>query len=344
MMEMNNDLRQRIDALSFLGNYLANLDIPNLQEMIDYAYIKNKWFTKTNTIFALQKIRNQFLDKEKLVDWINKYQLRENQPKRVGLILAGNIPAVGFHDLLCTFICGQKALIKYSDKDDVIIPHLIEVLVDKYPIYKDYFIRVEKLKDFDAVIATGSDNSARYFHAYFDKYPHIIRKNRNGVAILNGEETNDDLRALGNDIFTYFGLGCRNTSKIFVPRSYHFERLLAILHENNEIVLHDKYKNNFDYNIALYLINKRTYLNNGSIILLEDLSYTSRIASLHFEYYEDRETLKQTLNQNSDKIQCITTNIDLSPLTTFTFNQAQNPSLDDYADGVDTIEFLANLK
>ena len=341
---MNTDLKYRIEALVYLGHYLINLESQELNNLYEISFAENKWFTKDNIVEALGGVRDEFLNEIKLNDWVSKYEIKETDyPKKVGLVLAGNIPAVGFNDVLCVFVSGNISLIKYSDKDKRIIPHLLEKVIEKYPQFKNYFVDVEMLKDFDAVIATGSDNSARYFNAYFGKYPNIIRKNRNSIAVLNGTETKEEILSLGKDIFSYFGLGCRNVSKIFIPTDYDIDFLLEHLQDYKEIVQHNKYMNNFDYTNALFLLNKVSFKNNGSIILKEDLSYASRIASLHYEYYDNLVDLKIKLKNDEEKIQCIVSNIKFENLYTYPLGQAQCPTLSDYADGIDTMKFLTSL-
>lgn len=335
-------LDARIKSLSKLGNYLKQKDV-KLNKVIDEASLYNPWFSKENIQLALDGFSEFFLKEEILHHWISKYDLK-NESKKIGLVLAGNIPAVGFHDILCSFVAGHQSLIKYSDKDKILMPFLVNELISISPEFSNYFEEVERLSGFDGVIATGSDNSARYFESYFGKYQHIIRKNRNGIAVLNGNESDDDLRKLGIDVFQYFGLGCRNVSKIYVPLNYKFDSLLEILHEYNDVIYHNKYKNNFDYNIALYLINKLTYLNNGSIIFLEDQRYASRIATLHYEYYEDVRQLEKKLQYDKHLIQCVVSNIHMDNQKIFNFGDAQKPKIDDYADDKDTMKFLTEFK
>ncbi len=264
-------------------------------------------------------------------------------PQTIALVLAGNIPLVGFHDILCVFAAGHKARIKLSDKDPYLLPLLLEILKEIDARTADYFdTTTERLTNFDAVIATGSNNSARYFEAYFGKYPHIIRKNRNAVAILRGSETVEELRLLGDDIFQYFGLGCRNVSKLYLPRGYNFNLLLETLHERNEIVLHDKYKNNFDYNFTLLILNKIKYESNGCILMREATEIASPISVVYYEFYDDLNQLTTDLLIKKDEIQLVVAASPLPHLMTFNFGEAQKPSLSDYADGVDTMQFLIN--
>lgn len=336
-------LVERIKALTALGQHLQQED-EYLQAVIKRTEYNNPWFTVENQNTAIQAIATEFLAPDKLQEWLNRYDITEPEiPKTVGLVLAGNIPLVGFHDILCVFVAGHKAKIKLSDKDKFLLPYLLKVLKDIDPRTEAYFKIVPQLKGFDAVIATGSNNSARYFEAYFGKYPNIIRKNRNGIAILDGEESTEELKALGQDVFQYFGLGCRNVSKLYVPRNYNFEPLLESLHEFRSIILHSKYKNNFDYNYALHVLNKAQYMANGCIILVEDASLTSRIASLHYEYYEDNQQLEKAVTARKDEIQCVVSRRSWGDLPSFAFGKAQEPALWDYADGVDTLAFLMEL-
>ena len=336
-------LEERIDVLVALGKHLRQED-EYLQAVIKRTHFNNAWFTVENQNRAIQAIATQFLDAEKLAEWIKRYDIPEQTtPQTVGLVLAGNIPLVGFHDILCVFVAGHKARVKLSDKDKFLLPYLLKLLKGFDARTESYFEIVPQLKDFDAVIATGSNNSARYFEAYFGKYPNIIRKNRNGIAILNGKESEDELKALGRDVFRYFGLGCRNVSKLYVPKDYDFEPLLERLHDYREIVLHTKYKNNFDYNYALFVLNKMEYKANGCIILLEDPALTSRIATLHYEYYENPEQLKSEIKLRENEIQCIVSQEGWLDVPSFAFGKAQEPALWDYADGVDTVAFLLGL-
>lgn len=339
-MELNN----RIKALSFLGEEIrSNNDW--LSEPISIAYNENKWFTPENSRKALNAISDYFLIDSILEAWANDYEITDDViPKKVGLVLAGNIPLVGFHDILCTFMSGHTALIKCSSKDSILLKSLIERMMEHFPESKPYFIFTEQLKGFDAVIATGSNNSARYFEQYFGKYPNIIRKNRSAIGILDGEETKEDFRALGEDIFSYFGLGCRNVSKLYVPENYDFGPLLEALHEGyKEMANHNKYRNNFDYNNALFLLNKVDFLMSGSLIIRESKDIASRIATLHYETYSDTDKLRNHLVEVKDQIQCMVSNSSIEGLKTFNFGEAQKPSISDYADGVDTMQFLKSL-
>ena len=348
-------LQERINALVALGNRLNDLEDDRIATAIRRTSNQNSWFTADNQRLALAEIRDHFLNEKALETWISAYKtegedLRNledfaNLKQNVGLVLAGNIPLVGFHDMLCVFVAGHKARIKLSDKDPFLLPMLLDFLKEIDNRTAAYFdTTTERLTGFDAVIATGSNNSARYFEAYFGKYPHIIRKNRNAVAILRGSETAEELRLLGNDIFQYFGLGCRNVSKLYVPKGYNFTLLLETLHERNEIVLHDKYKNNFDYNFTLLILNKIKYESNGCVLMREAVEIASPISVVYYEFYDNLDDLTTTLQAKSDEIQLVVSSLPLDNLKTFNFGEAQKPSLSDYADGVDTMQFLITLK
>lgn len=341
-------LDERLDLLTELGHYLRTGGDAELDAAIRRAYTENKWFTEDNVHFALKNIADSFLDRDKLVAWAGRYPISgiSYSNKTIGLIMAGNIPLVGFHDWLCVFVAGHRAKIKLSEKDKRLLPVLIKKLGEwahESWAYTEFIPEGETLKGFDAVIATGSNNTARYFEQYFGKYRHIIRRNRNGIAVLSGLETIADLYALGNDIFTYFGLGCRNVTKLYVPHGYHFDTLLEALHEYRELIHHDKYKNNFDYNLTLFILNNIPYKNNGCLLLREESSLQSRIASVHYEYYDDLFDLDELLKAKSAEIQCVVTNIQLPSFPTVSFGQSQTPGLGDYADGVDVMEFLTAL-
>jgi Acyl-CoA reductase (LuxC) len=342
--------KKRLSSLVELGKIL----IPEneaLQTIVRKTALHNSWFTEANQWKAITEIRNAFLQKDKLEAWLTPYFLEnigvntEGPPsKTVALILAGNIPMVGFHDIISVFVTGHKSLIKLSDKDPFFIPFLIEQM-SKLGVPTDQYFAISesRMKDFDAVIATGSNNSARYFDAYFGKYPNIIRKNRNAVGILRGDETTEDLAELGNDVFTYFGLGCRNVSKIYVPKEYNFHPLLEALHEHNELVMHDKFKNNFDYQFTLTILNKIQHQANGCIIMVENKAITSPIAMLFYEYYDSFEQLSKDLLEKQTEIQCVVSKQKIEGLPCFDFGEAQKPALNDYADGEDTIQFLLGL-
>jgi hypothetical protein len=338
------NLKERIDVLIALGEYLTERD-EQLQALVSTSYQQNQWFTEENIYKAITAIKEKFLQKNLIENWLSRYDISENSDKKtVGLVLAGNIPLVGFYDMMCVFLAGHKSKIKLSEKDKILLPHFIKVMENNNPEVANYFEIVERLDNFDAVIATGSNNSARYFEAYFGQFPNIIRKNRNAVAILSGAETPDQLRALGNDVFQYFGLGCRNVSKLYLPQGFDFKPLLEAFHEYNEIVLHNKYKNNFDYNYTLLIMNKIKYEANGCILMTENTSLQSRIAQLHYEYYSSLSDLKEKIIQRMDEIQCVVSETNVSGLDTIPFGKAQSPGLSDYADGVDVMDFLIKLK
>jgi hypothetical protein len=335
-------VHDRIALLGAVSKSLLN-KTDELDTMIQTAYARNSWFTPDNIATMLQGVALEYLDEGKLTEWAKQYTIAARPFLKVGLVLAGNIPAVGFNDILCVFIAGHQAHIKYSEKDDVIIPYIIDQIVKLDARAADYFVKVDFLKNIDAVIATGSDNSARYFNEYFSNYPHIIRKNRNSVAVLDGTESREELYNLGKDVFTYFGLGCRNVSKLYVPKDYDFIPWMEESHKYNDLANHNKYKNNFDYNVALMLLNRVKFINNGCSIVLEDPRFSSRIASIHFEYYDDDEILVAHLQENIEKIQCVIGHKKYDFVPCFDFGMAQCPSLYDYADGVDTLAFLSTL-
>jgi hypothetical protein len=336
-------LNQRINALSALGVWLDQND-ETLQSVILRSFHENAWFTPENTSKAIQSIVDSFLIKEKLTTWATGYPIPEtSEPKTIGLVMAGNIPLVGFHDLIAVFITGHKSLIKLSDKDSLLLPCILNWLFDYYPETRKYFEITDRLKDFDAVIATGSNNSARYFETYFGKYPHIIRKNRNSVAILDGKESPDDLLKLGEDVFTYFGLGCRNVSKLYVPEGYDFTSMLEIWMAFENTGNHNKFKNNFEYNYALVLLNNQPHLSNGIILLTENQQLSSRIAGLHYEHYADPELITQQLLEKAAEIQCFVSNTPFPRIPVQPFGTTQSPGLSDYADGIDTVAFLLSI-
>ncbi|MDQ3550886.1 MAG: acyl-CoA reductase [Bacteroidota bacterium] len=331
------DLNKRIEVLEQLGKYMTS----NEQEWKDVkekAYRHNPWFLPEFIEIAVQNISNRFLNREVLIRFVNNYNLPPNNvfSKKIGIVMAGNIPLVGFHDFLCTFLTGHKAIIKLSSKDDILLKHLVNKLKEYNEEAEQYVFFQDMLKDCDAYIATGSYNTSRYFEYYFKKYPHIIRKNKTSVAILTGEETTEEMDKLAEDVYLFFGLGCRNVTKIFVPYEYAFVPLLDAFNKYSFLSENNKYMNNYDYQLSILILNKKHYMTNGSLLVVEDPSVFSPIGQLNFEYYSDVEALEQSLKSN-EAIQCI------AGAKNIVFGEAQCPAIDNFADGVDTIKFLLQL-
>ncbi len=337
-------LNLRIASLTTLGTALKE-DNDARKFAVAKAHYENKWFTEQEVNRMLSAIADHYLQYDNLIAFAKAYDLpNENRTvKSIGLIPAGNIPLVSFHDVLCILLTGHQAIIKLSDKDKSLLPWVIQVLEGIDLELARQVIFVDKLQGFDAIIATGSNNSTETFKRYFGRYPHIIRNNKTGIAILDGKESEDDLTAFSQDIFAYYGLGCRNISKIYVPRDYDFDQLGKALNQHKKVVLHSKYKNNIDYNLAVMMLNKDVYINVASIILVEKDQLHSRIGSLHYEYYDDLATVANDLNNQRNSIQVITCNQSISGIDTKALGMAQQPNLDDYADGVDTVDFLRQL-
>ena len=352
------NLEQRIDAFAKLGLFFkqfSNLKIKKMDDselntlffdafkmQIERAQQFNGWFTKDNVLKSFESW-SEALAIENLNKWTSSYNFKNNiEPKTVAIIMAGNIPLVGFHDLLSVLISGNKALVKLSSNDQHFLPLIAKFIEYHQPLFKNMInFTQEKLTDFDAVIATGSNNTARYFEHYFGKHPNIIRKNRNSVAIITGKETKEELEGLGEDIFQYFGLGCRSVSKLFVPKDYNFDNLFNALFKFNDIINYKKYENNYDYNKAVYLMSMFQILENGFVMLKEDKSFASPIATVFYEYYEDFDSLTRELHLKSEEIQCIACNENVVDFVKF--GNTQHPKLWNYADNVDTIEFLLKL-
>lgn len=330
------NLQNRIQLLQRLGKYLLN-NGEEWQVVKKRATAHNGWFIPGFIDLAANNIQEEFLQKEKLEQWTSHYHLDDNLGgKNIGIVMAGNIPMVGFHDLLSVFISGHRQIIKLSTKDDILLRHLAEKLIEWEPAVNEYIQFADLLKGCDAYIATGSNNSARYFEQYFSKYPNIIRRNRTSVAILTGEETEDELNALSDDIHQYFGLGCRNITRIFVPEGYDFVPLLGSFDKYKYFSDHHKFKNNFDYQLSILLMNNIYYMTNGTTLLVENNDNFTAISRLNYSFYKDQNKLAETLKGNAD-IQCITGK------NVIPFGQAQRPQLMDYADGVDTMQFLLSL-
>lgn len=350
MTPLNPNIEAFIKLGVFLGEFTESIDsntiksptnnprFSKLQDTLETARHHNGWFTKDNLTHALASW-SKVLSAENLNRWLSKYELSENRAKRVALVLAGNIPMVGFHDLLTVLVTGNTAVVKLSSNDTLLLPVLMEYLSDIHPEYANkIFFTKERLQDFDAVIATGSNNTARYFEYYFGKKPNIIRKNRNSIAVLSGKESEAELSALGEDIFRYYGLGCRSVSKLLVPKGYSFDAFFTAMYPHNEIINQHKYANNYDYNKAVYLMSEFKILDNGFLMLKEDESYASPIATIFYEEYDSLEAVKSKIENDREAIQCVVAN-GLFP-DEIEFGKTQIPELWDYADGVDTVEFL----
>ncbi len=310
-------------------------------ELIELSQSHNGWFTPEQVYFAIQSWA-EALSEENLNVWLSKYNFSEVKTKTVGLILAGNIPLVGFHDFLSVLISGHKVLVKTSSNDQYLIKFLAQYLIAINPEIENYITFTEgKLEGFDAVIATGSNNTARYFEYYFKNKPSIIRKNRNSVAVLTGTETHEELVNLGEDIFRYFGLGCRNVSKLFIPKGYNFDAFFKAMYEQRDVIYYEKYANNYDYNKAVFLMSNFQLLDNEFLIIKEDSSYASPISSVFYEYYDTVEEIQKQLENDAEQIQCIVSNNSIE--RSIPFGQTQKPNLWDYADNVDTLEFLLKI-
>jgi Acyl-CoA reductase (LuxC) len=332
-------LQDRIEVFVGLGTFLK--DEKNIEEIElwgDLARQQNAWFTKENVKKSLNAIAQEFLDEEKLKNFTRNYpSLNDDfQAKKIGVVMAGNLPSVGFHDLLCVVLSGHECMAKLSSQDTVLMKALIAKL-------KEFNLEIkitisEQLKGVDALIATGSDNTSKHFEYYFKNVPHIIRKNRTSIAVLSGEETVEELQDFGNDIFSYFGLGCRNVSKVYVPVNYDFTKFFESIENYNQIIHQTKYLNNYEYNKSILLVNGVKHLDNGFLLVTQNEALVSPISILYFEEYSDNEIIKQIVEDKKDKIQCVVgkgRNIELG--------NAQAPKLEDFADGVDTMSFLESV-
>ena len=332
--ERMKNLQEKIDYLVQLGHYMQGQS-----EEWEIAKVRavqgNQWFTAAQIEVAVKNIVTNFLQADKLNQWLANYP-SIGEAKIVGITMAGNIPLVGFHDFLCGYLSGHHLRLKLSSKDSVLLTHLLQQL----SVWDDEILQqiqlTDNLRQCDAYIATGSNNTARYFEQYFEKYPHIIRKNRTSVAVLDGSETKEELAALAEDVFLYFGLGCRNVTQICIPKGYDFQLLFEAFEPYKDYINHNKYRNNYDYYLAIYLLNKVPYLSNDCVLLVENDFPFSAVAVLHYRYYEDKMALMNELKQSQD-IQCVVAK------SAIHFGAAQIPSLSDFADGVDTMAFLTNI-
>ena len=365
------ELKQKINAFVLLGDFLRQFSFEDdaiteenslidrdsrwehlnrlfkedFERTISTSFHYNNWFTEKNVRSAIGAL-GRTLTEANLTLWLEKYKenlKKKHNLKKVGVVMAGNIPLVGFHDMLCVLISDNVLIGKLSSQDKILLPKIAEVLIEIDPGFKNLIQFTEsQLKGIDAIIATGSNNSARYFEYYFGKYPHIIRKNRNSIAILTGKETQEDLYHLGIDIFQYYGFGCRNVSKIFVPEGYDFDYFFKSVFDFQWIIENHKYANNYDYNKTLYLMRNSKLLDNGFLLLKEDTATASPPSCLFYEYYQNETSLINRIRTDLPHIQCIVSN-NISSLNTVPFGKTQNPDLWDYADGIDTLKFLIEL-
>ena len=352
------NLEQRINAFTELGKFLSQFSQEKIEKSenvkhndlffdgfkhhIKLAQEYNGWFTNSNILFSIEGW-SKILINNNLNKWLEKYSFNSVNSKKVAIIMAGNIPLVGFHDFISVLISGHDVLVKQSSNDKHLLPYLAKYLEYVEPNFKNKItFTEEKLEGFDAVIATGSDNTARYFEYYFKDKPSIIRKNRNSVAVLTGEETKEQLESLSDDIFRYYGLGCRNVSKLFVPKNYDFKDFFEAIYKWHPVINEAKYANNYDYNKAVYLMSEFEMLENGFLMIKEDASYSSPIATLFYEYFEDYTSLQMKLDIDEEQIQCIVAN-GFRPNEEVNFGETQRPELWDYADDVDTIAFLLKI-
>lgn len=329
-------LQQRIEAFSKLGDYLKNQSEDDLKLWCANAQSLNNWFTENNIKLALDGVIN-YCDEENLKKWTSNYDLGNTESKKIGVVMAGNIPLVGFHDYLSVLISGNSISAKTSSKDSYLLQQLNKVLVEIEPFFKSKVEFVERLTDVDAYIATGSDNSARYFEQYFAKKPNIIRKNRTSIAVLSGDETTEELDNLTKDIFQYFGLGCRNVTFLMVPEKYDWEPFYEATKKWEEVIHHSKYLNNYEYSRSVLLVKQVPHLDNGFLIVKQDDALNSTISVLNYKFYTSDTEVEEFVNNQKEQIQCVVGKNYLP------FGSAQTPNLWDYADGVDTLEFLSNL-
>ena len=352
-MLQSNKKNGFIELGKFLSQFSINNSIINPQvlhndlffndflDLIKLSQSHNGWYTPENVYYSINSWAKA-LTEDNLNKWLSNYEFNENKSKSVGIILAGNIPLVGFHDFLSVLISGNKVLVKTSSNDQKLLPFLAKYLIAVNPDFNNYITFVEgKLENFDAVIATGSNNTARYFEYYFKDKPSIIRKSRNSVAVLDGSESKEQMIALGEDVFRYFGLGCRNVSKIFIPRNYNFDQFFNGMFPYQDVIKYEKYANNYDYNKAVFLMSNFDLLDNEFLTIKEDSSYASPISSVFYEYYDDLELLKSRLKTENEQIQCIVSNKLIK--NSINFGETQKPNLWDYADNVDTLGFLIKI-
>lgn len=337
---MNKELIEALDKLS----YFLSKESDEINRWIDSAKNTNTWFTQAEIKRALAAW-TESLKRESIERWMSAYEVQEVEPKKIGLVLAGNIPMVGFHDVLTVLLSGHIACIKLSSQDNVLIPKVLEYLIKELPSVEKQIVYAERLNDVDAVIATGSNNTAQHFEQYFKSIPKIIRRNRNSIAVLNGEESFEDVQGLGFDIFSYYGQGCRNVSKLYIPREYDITKLLDQLQAYEYVIDHHKYFNNYNYYKSIYLVNREEHLDTGYVMLKESKDLQAPLSVIYYERYDSQEELELKINEIKDQVQCVVSKMALNiDAPIFSFGDSQCPALNDYADGVDTLQFLIDLK
>ena len=349
---MNKDLKERIQAFSDLGILFRENSSSQkiktfqkwdseLNKLLKDSYQHNSWFIENNLKLSLKNWSAE-LNKKNIENWLENYKIELKSSKTVAIIMAGNVPVVGFHDLMCSLILGFKCIVKLSSDDKILIPLIVKFIQSRFDGFKEkVFFESNILKNFDAVIATGSNNSHKYFEYYFGKYPNLLRKTRHSVAVLNGNESDSELAMLSNDVFDYFGLGCRSVSKIFIPKGYDLDLLFNAFYMKRFVIDHNKYANNYDYNKAVYLMSEEKFYDNGFVILKEEKKLGSPIACVYFEYYDDLVQVQNIIKINNQNIQCVVSNEKI--FNGISFGTTQCPKLSDYADNVDTLKFLLKI-
>jgi len=349
---LNKDLKERIQAFSDLGILFRENSSSQkiktfqkwdseLNKLLNDSYQYNSWFTENNLKLSLKNWSAE-LNKKNIENWLENYKIELKSSKTVAIIMAGNVPIVGFHDLMCSLILGFKCTVKLSSDDKILIPLIVKFIQSRFDGFKEkVFFENNILKNFDAVIATGSNNSHKYFEYYFGKYPNLLRKTRHSVAVLNGNESDSELAMLSNDVFDYFGLGCRSVSKIFIPKGYDLDLLFNAFYMKRFVIDHNKYANNYDYNKAVYLMSEEKFYDNGFVILKEEKKLGSPIACVYFEYYDDLVQVQNIIKINNQNIQCVVSNEKI--FNGISFGTTQCPKLSDYADNVDTLKFLLKI-
>ena len=342
------NINERTELISEIGEFLKNYldekydnkkddNLIEFEKVIKKAQSNNSWFTDENIKINLTYWSKKLI-KTNLNQWLSKYNLKDTSRKNIAIIMAGNIPLVGFHDFICVFLAGHNSIIKLSSNDKYLIPFLLNLV--KFPSDKVVYLD-GMLKDYDAVIATGSDNTSRYFEYYFKNKQSIIRKNRNSIAILDGNETDEELKSLSHDILTYFGLGCRSVSKLYVPKGYNFDSFFNSIFAYKDLINNHKYANNYDYNKAIYLMSEYKFLDNGFFMIKEGNEMHSPISTINYEYYDNISHLNEKIKQQEDNIQCVVSNIKFEGR--IDFGETQNPSLNQYADNIDVMNFLLTI-
>jgi len=313
------------------------------ETMVIGAGQQNPWFTEKEIDRSIEAILAGYLDETSLVKWLMRYPVQDCNPHQsIGIVAAGNIPLVVFHDILCAFASGCHACIKLSEKDQVLPSRWLDRVKELSPNHFS-FERVTTMPAVDKYIITGSSLALDHYHKYLKGKPAILRGHRNSIAVLNGSESDEALCRLGEDVFSYYGLGCRSVTKLYLPLHFDIRKLIETW-ESKYSYLTDLnvYYRNYEYQKAIKLVNRIPFLDGGFALFEISHSIAPAISTVYYEYYNDLDDLHFKLEDHKGKIQCVCSDLVLDGWVTHAFGSAQTPCLWEYQDDLDTMEFLQN--